>query len=63
MLGWLVFPFSLVSAALLTVYQQDEHTFRPRLVLHCISQFPLLLARVIPKSLQLLAQVNLASLG
>jgi len=63
MLGWVVFPFSLVSAALLMEYQQDEHTFRPRLVPQCISQFPLLLARVIPKSLQLLAQVKLASLG
>jgi len=57
-LGWLVFPLILVTAALLMEYLQDEHTFRPRLVTQCISHIPLLLARVIPQSLQLLAQVK-----
>jgi hypothetical protein len=62
-LGWLVFPLILVSTALIMERLHDEHTFRPRLVTHCISHIPLLLARVIPQSLQLLAQEKLASLG
>jgi len=62
-IGWLVFPLIPFSAALLMEYQQDEHTIRPRLVTQCISEFPLLLERVITQSLQLLAQVKLASLG
>jgi hypothetical protein len=62
-LGWLVFPLILVSAALVMEHLQDDPTFRPRLVAQCISQIPLLLTRVIPKSLQPKAQVKLASLG
>jgi len=62
-LGWLVFPLIFVSAALFMEYLQDEPTFRPRLVAQSISQIPLLLTRLIPQSLQLKAQVNLASLG
>jgi hypothetical protein len=60
--GWLAFPLTLVSAALVMEHQQEEHTFRPRLVTQCFSQIPLLLARVIPQSLQLLAQVKFVSL-
>jgi hypothetical protein len=62
-LGWLVFPLIFVSAALFMEYLQDESTFQPRLVAQSISQIPLLLIRLIPQSLQLKAQVNLASLG
>jgi hypothetical protein len=62
-LGWLVFPLILVSAALIMEYFQDEPTLQPRLVAQYISQIPLLLIRIIPQSLQLKAQVKLASLG
>jgi len=52
-LGWLLFPVILVSAALFMEYLQDEPTFQPRLVAQCIAQIQLLLTKVIPQNLQL----------